>query len=54
MIYVLWLLCYYVWQSVETGIIHGETDLIRYAAKFSAEVYKIMIAYVWKSYDINM
>ena len=36
------------------GTIHGETDLIRYAAEFSAEAYEVMIAYVMKIYDMNM
>ena len=31
------------------GTIHGEADLIRYTAEFSAEAYKVM-----KIYDMNM
>ena len=34
--------------------IHGEADLIRYVAEFSAEVYEIMTVYVMKIYDMNM
>ena len=33
--------------------IHGEVDLIRYAAEFLVEVYEIMIIYVMKTYDKN-
>ena len=42
------------WLSVLKSTIHGETDLIRYAAKFSTEAYEVMIAYVMKIYDMNM
>ena len=42
------------WLSVLKSTIHGETYLIRYAAKFSVEVYEIMIVYVMKIYNMNM
>ena len=42
------------WLSVLKSTIHGETNLIRYVAEFSAEAYEVMIAYVMKIYDMNM
>ena len=42
------------WLFVLNNTIHGETNLICYAAEFSTEAYKVIIANVMKIYDINI